>query len=377
MDDDARDGTGKACVVVFPSSFARKRMPLLMRNIRGILGIKNQRYGSVRRDGGVIVIDADDPVFASSAVNMLFGIRRTAIAKRAGNGFDAAVSEISRTGRSLLLGGERFFVQVEGSASGYTTKDLELAATSSIIEGSSGAARPGTEHDHDRLLYAFLTRSSAYVCIFSDDGLGGIPYGSHKNTVLCAVFDELSAVSCMETIKQGFRVRIIVCYRKDSELSHMARMISRIIPRTVSERVELGFFRVGAVRGGYAAYLRTVLGVTGEAAAKYGLDHVSLPLTPLIMDSELIDACLLEFAGQKITAYTPLGALEDEIYRNAREVGMGKYVSRIERLAVAGSTGAPDSRAVRAALGTLRSVSVRPGPNNVHEILDALGEETT
>ena len=34
--------------------------------------------------------------------------------------------------------------------------------------------------------------------------------------MVCCVFDELSAISCIETIKQGFDVKIIVCYNKKS-----------------------------------------------------------------------------------------------------------------------------------------------------------------
>ena len=78
-------------------------------------------------------------------------------------------------------------------------------------------AHPGTEENHNKLLYTFL-KSNAYVSIFSDDGLGGIPYGTHKETLFCPVFDELSSVSCLETIKQGFNVKIIIFYTNDSEL---------------------------------------------------------------------------------------------------------------------------------------------------------------
>ena len=35
-----------------------------------------------------------------------------------------------------------------------------------------------------------------------------------KNKTICAVYDEISAISCFETIKQGYDTRIIVCYRE-------------------------------------------------------------------------------------------------------------------------------------------------------------------
>ena len=56
----------KSFVVVFPSTFSQKKIPLLKDNIKKILKIKNQQYNSIKTDDSVIIIDANDPVFASS-----------------------------------------------------------------------------------------------------------------------------------------------------------------------------------------------------------------------------------------------------------------------------------------------------------------------
>ena len=94
-------------------------------------------------------------------------------------------------------------------------------------------ARPGTEENYNKLLYTFLTKKNAYICIFMDKGQGGIPYNSPKQNTICSVYDELSAVSCFETIKQGYDSKIIICYRKKSELMSLVKTINRIIPRLV------------------------------------------------------------------------------------------------------------------------------------------------
>ena len=52
-------------VVVFPSLFAANKITLLIKNIKKILKINNQGYSKVSRDGNLILIDANDPVFAS------------------------------------------------------------------------------------------------------------------------------------------------------------------------------------------------------------------------------------------------------------------------------------------------------------------------
>ena len=63
-------------VVVFPTIFTKNKIPQLITNIKKILRIKGQKFGSVKRDGDVILVDANDPVFASSAINLLFGIKK-------------------------------------------------------------------------------------------------------------------------------------------------------------------------------------------------------------------------------------------------------------------------------------------------------------
>ena len=376
--------TEKSFVVVFPSIFSQKKLSLLMENIKKILKIKNQKFSSIKKDGSVIIVDANDPVFASSAINLLFGIKKVAIAKQIENNFDSVVSEIAKVGSNLLLKGDNFYVKVEGNAKGFLPKDLEMAATSSIIEKSSKLeAHPGTEENHNKLLYTFLTKSNAYVTIFSDEGLGGIPLGVHKQTILCPIFDELSAVSCVETIKQGFNVKIIIYYGKDSELSNLVKMINQIIPRTVNEKIDLEFINIRTSKvnpKNYLQSLQTVMGITEKIAKKSKINHIALPISPLIFPSKVIDEFLLNFSKQKIITYTPLGGLEAEIYKNAKEIGLGKFVASIENLSKIDFSNGKSSKknqkeSVENALKTSKTLSIKIGPNNMHEILDQLTEE--
>ena len=64
----------KIFVVVFPSIFSKNKVMSLVTNIKKILKIQNQKFHKIRREGDVIIVEADDPVFASSAINTLFGI---------------------------------------------------------------------------------------------------------------------------------------------------------------------------------------------------------------------------------------------------------------------------------------------------------------
>ena len=216
-------------IVVFPSVFSKNKTSSLIANIKKILKIQNQKFRKIRKEGDVIIVEADDPVFASSAINMLFGIKGVAIAKQVTNDFDSIVSGVSKVAEDIFLKGERFLLQIEGYAKGFTTKDIELAATSSVIEKTAEMGiKPGTSKKYDRKLYVCLTKLNAYICIYYDNGLGGVPNNSQNKEIVCCIFDELSAVSCLETIKQGFDVKIIVCYSKDSELLHLVKIICNL-----------------------------------------------------------------------------------------------------------------------------------------------------
>ena len=62
-------------IVVFPSVFSKNKINSLIANIKKVLKIQNQTFHKIRKEGDVIIVEADDPVFASSAINTLFGIK--------------------------------------------------------------------------------------------------------------------------------------------------------------------------------------------------------------------------------------------------------------------------------------------------------------
>ncbi|MDH5658888.1 MAG: thiamine biosynthesis protein, partial [Nitrosopumilus sp.] len=69
-------------VVVFPTIFSKNKISQLILNIKKILKIKKLEFKSVKSDDGVILVDANDPVFASSAISLLFGIEKIVIARQ-------------------------------------------------------------------------------------------------------------------------------------------------------------------------------------------------------------------------------------------------------------------------------------------------------
>ncbi len=359
-------------VVVFPTIFSRRHVRQMIKNIKDILRIRGQQFKSVRRDGDVILVHANDPVFASSTIGLLFGIEKIAIARCVRNDFDGIVKEIASTGGNLLLKGERFLVRVEGTSSGFLAGDVEIAATSSIIEKKPDA-RPGTERSHDKMLYVYLTKDNAYVCIFLDGGCGGVPYRPQEQKTACAVYDEISAVSCLEAIRQGHDVRIMVCYRRESELVWLVRIINRIIPRLVQDEVELELFhlriRPGGVRN-YQVYVRSILEIMLHGPEA----RISLALSPLVSSAEFTDGMVLEVFRAGRIPVLPLAGVDTDLLADAREIGLERAVARLQRTVAitSGQVPAPADTEVGQALKTRRRVQVVVGPNNVHDILDSL-----
>ncbi len=371
-----------ASIVVFPSVFAKNKIKQLESNIKKILKIKNQEFQKISRDDSLIVIDANDPVFASSTINLLFGIKRVAIAKQIKNDFNTVVSEITKIGANLLLKGEKFFVKVEGNPSGFTAKDVELSATSSLIEKTVKlGVKPGTEEKHDRILYTFLTKSNAYVSIFVDEGRGGIPYNSQNEKVVCGIYDELSAVSCLEIIKQGFDVKIIVFYKQKSDLLNLVKILNQILPRTIKSKLELEFYQIPIKGSGSKSLLTQISAVTEiliHVAKANKIKRISLALSPLIFPLDFVEKSVKEVFDSGLTPKTPISGLDDDIFTSAEEIGLRKHLPKIEKLGKMRFSNHQSTKEIKKiaenSLKTKKVVSITIGPNNVHDILDSLEE---
>jgi len=363
-------------VVVFPTLFSKNKIPQLVSNIKKILKIKDQQFKSIKRDGDVILVDANDPVFASSAINLLFGIEKIIIARQIKNNFKDIVSEITSVSGNLLLKGERFLVRVEGNSKGFLVKDVEIAVTSNIIEKKSNlGAYPGTDENFDKLLYTYLTKSNAYISIFSDKGNNGIPYQSQNKKTICAVYDELSAVSCYETIKQGYDTKIIVCYRQKSELLNIVKTINQIIPRLVQEKIELEFYHLKIKSSGVKNYLIYVNSIL-EIMIRQTNQRISLALSPLVFSSDFIDnSSKIVFEKKKIPLI-PLAGVDSNLFDDAKEIGLEKSIKKLEKIVTTNSNEIPSplKKEVESGIKTKKTVSIQIGFNNVHDILDSLEE---
>ena len=364
-------------VVVFPSIFAENKISLLVKNIKKILKIHNQKYEKISRDGNLILIDANDPVFASTTIGLLFGIKQIIIAKKIKNDFAVVVDEINKIGSSLLLKGERFYVNVEGVPTGYVTKDVELSATSLLIENNKKInAQPGTEEKHDKLLFSYITKSNAYVSIFNDKGLGGTVNNSQNEKIVCGVFDVYSSLACLETIKQGFEVKIVIFYEKQSELIDLVKILQKILPRTLESRAEIDFYKTTKLDKNLTLKNLIITEVLSKIALKEKISFVGLSTSSLIFPATLIKKLKMKIFEFGLTPYISLSGIGLEIFENAREVGLEKYITKIEKIArrkvVEKNSKNPSTKDTENIIKSKKTVKVKLGPNIIHEILDAL-----
>ena len=364
-------------IVVFPSLFAENKLSLLMANIKKILKIKNQNYSKISRDGNLILVDANDPVFASTTINLLFGIKQIIIAKKIKNDFTTVVNEISKIGTNLLLKGERFYVNVQGAPKGYVTKDVELSATSSLIENNKKInAKPGTEEKHDKLLFAYVTKSNAYVSIFSDKGLGGTVNNSQNQKVVCGIFDEFSALACLETIKQGFEVKFVVFYQNQAELVNLVKILQRILPRTLQIQFEIEFYKISGFGNNLASKNFLVTEILPRIATREKISYVGLPISPLVFPSAFIKKIKLKIFGFGLIPFVPLSGIGLEIFENAKEIGFEKHVEKIEKILrtkiIEKRIKKLSERDIDGVVKSKKTARVNLGPNVLHEILDTL-----
>ena len=366
-------------VVVFPSIFSQNKIGPLITNIKKALKIQNQKFQKIRQDDKVIIVETTDPVFVSSTINDLFGIKNIAIAKQVKNDFKIIVENITKIATDLFLKNERFFLQVEGYSKGFVTRDVEVAATSSLIEKTvKKGIKPGTAEKYDRRLFVHLTKSSAYICIYYDKGLEGIPNNSQNEKMVCCVFDELSAISCIETIKQGFDVKIIVCYNKKSELLDLVKMINVIIHKTVQTQISLEFYKIDSdVKLSPIVLAEVVAGILVKVSISVNIKRISLSISPIIHPLSFFEKIVKQIHSKDLIPYTPLTTLGEDIIDDAKEIGLAKYLNKIEKIGKTRfiSSASPKRKIenlVERSMKTKKIVRVKLDVNNIHDILDSV-----
>ena len=214
-----------------------------------------------------------------------------------------------------------------------------------------------------------------FYLFYLDSGRGGIPYQSQNQQTICSIYDEISAVSCYETIKQGHNTKIIICYRQKSELMNLAKMINQIIPRLVQKKIELEFYHLKIKPNGIKNYLIYVNSIL-EIMLNHSNNRISLALSPLIFPANFIDNALNHVFSKNKIPIIPLTGVDNELFTEAKEIGLERNIKKLEKMINISSNEIPkfSKIGVEYALKTKQEIFVKLGANNVHDILDSLNE---
>ena len=354
-----------AIVAVFPNAYSRKRVALLTRNVKSMLHTRSLKFNSIKKDGDVIVVDAHDPVFASSSIGLLFGTEQIVIARRTGTKMQELVDAISFTATSLLLKGERFIVKIGGKTSGYLASDAELAATSAIISSSLIGARPGTVSSHDRVIYAHVAKTNSYVAIFSDKGRGGMVFGAHKHKIICPVYDELSGLAMLETLRQGYDIFPLVLYSTDAARIRLVKLVCKIVSSIPRAKTSAEFVHISPTRGETLANLAIKTAIT--SAKSLHLERICVPLSPLIHDMTLSDSLISLIHSASMTYIVPLSGIESRLGTYCKFVGIAPIIDKLENFRL------QPARTKRTTKELCKiKLELRLSPNMLHDTLNLI-----
>lgn len=377
MSQDTENGMAeKTVLAVFPSVFSANKIDVLEKNIALALKIKRHPFTRIRRNESLIVVETGDPVLASSTIGSLFGIDRIAIAKEADSSFSTALEAITSTSMNLLLANDRFYLRVDGKSPDYLAKDLEVAATAALIEKAADiGARAGSEANNSRRLYAYLTKSHAYVCIFVDRGLGGAPYNSQDEPMVCCVFDELSAIACLQSIKMGFDVNILVGYSSDPDLLKASKMLNRILLSMVHEKISLNFFKMPKTKDPLTK-VGIVINLMASFAKSRGIRHAALPILPYASPAWFAEESIKASFAKGLVPWLPLSGMDSSIIENSKQIGLEKYITNLEDLCRASfskkKVPTKTSKEAAVSLKSLKPVHITIGPKTVYDMIDSL-----
>ena len=90
--------------------------------------------------------------------------------------------------------------------------------------------------------------------------------------------DEFSAISCLEIIKQGFEVKIVIFYQKYSDLVNLVKILNKIIPRTLQMQSEIDFCKV-EINNNLISKIFVFTEVLSKIAVNEKISFISLSLS--------------------------------------------------------------------------------------------------
>jgi len=369
-------------VVILPSVFSANKISNLQSSIKNALEANNIRCRDIFLDDSLIIADVDDAVVASSVITDLFGIEKVAVANKASNQFSDLVAAIVDVGKKIIHPGESFAVKVDSNRTEYVGRDVEFAATASLIgELSKMNVKAASEQICDKVIHAYASQSSAYVCIFSDKGLHGLALGSQNEQLLCSLHSSLSALSCLMIIKCGFDPKVVLLKTSEEEFRESAKNIELIAKRLGTKKMQLIVAHVDIAGNGSRPLVieKVASMILGKLSAAYNIKNIALPLSTAVFPSWFISEVVSDVAKVALP-WLPLMFMSDELYMNANALGLKDFTVGTNGTSKANYDADEYAQFVKTinlhdivdrAMKSLQTVDLEIGPNYLNDIIDS------
>jgi len=174
----------------------------------------------------------------------------------------------------------------------------------------------------------------------------------------------------------GFEIKILVCYRNESDLLKLVKIINKILSRIIEENIILHVCKmVGSP--GLPTAITAITQLMISIATREKIGRISLGMSPMIFPTSFCEYNANLVFQNRIIPWFSLSGIDSEIFENAKEIGLEKYISNLEDLCKKHlnykKKPMPEvSRHAKNALKTLKCITVTVGPKNIYDIIDSL-----
>ena len=159
----------------------------------------------------------------------------------------------------------------------------------------------------------------------------------------------------------------------------MGKILQKILPRALQEKTKIEFYTITDLENYRRAKNFLFTEILSKVATRDKISYIVLPVSPLVFPSTFIKKLKLRIYELGLIPFIPLSGIGLEIFENAKEVGLEKYIGKIEKIL---RTKIEEKRmkklsdkALDNIIKSKKTVSVKLGPNMLHEMLDALEVE--
>ncbi len=372
------------CVVVKPSAEAASQIVVLCELIAESLPAFVESKYSVEAKDEVIEISTHDVVEVAEVVSRFSGVAYAALAEKVRPDFDEVLQALVAAGERGIFDNERFSVKVEAQQNvGYRAYDLQSLALSTLIGKVGGRGARPDEKRPDKVIYALVSKESAYIFTHRYLGSGGLPSGTAGNCLIIVEPTVRSLVGGWLVQRAGFTPTYLVTdypyqpealYRSIENLALLrccvAKKTLQLLYVDVAKRSSVGSLESSFAWQEFAA----VLGV--KAAVKEKIGFLSMPID---LRSRSLQNVLKYACRESVNMLSPASFLtEDELMIYAKKIGLQRPLpldAGESRLTVLDDSGRPISDMDEAAEYLLRGVSrvdLTEGFLDAHRLIDEL-----